>query len=88
MLTIHSPKFASVRPEITKNSPTYRNKRITSAQDNYINEVRHKIEISSPKLSEGKKKKSYMDLPTCINVLPKSNKGNKEIIDSIQNLKE
>lgn len=86
MLTIHSPKFSTGKTEITKNSPTFRQKRAPSLLENYAVESRPKLEGDSPaKL----KRRSRLDShPGSILSRPSKDKGAKEIIDSIQNLKE
>jgi len=76
MLTIHSPKFSTGKTEITKNSPTFRSKRAPSAQDTYTLESKSKVGDSPTKLSEGRKKKSYLDLhPSALISKPTKEKG-------------
>lgn len=90
MLTIHSPKFSVGKTEITKNSPTFRHRRVPSAQDHYTVESHPKALAESPaKLSEGRKKKSQLETNTTTLAHKHSSKdkGTREIIDSIQNLK-
>ncbi len=62
MITIHSPKFSTGKPEITKNSPTFRSKRAPSVLDNSCTDSMPKLIAESPsKLSVDRKRKSHND---------------------------
>lgn len=62
MITIHSPKFSTGKPEITKNSPTFRGKRAPSITENYCTDSMPRMIAESPsKLSADRKRKSHND---------------------------
>jgi hypothetical protein len=100
MLTIHSPKFsASSRVELLHNklSPSFRNKRVPSAQDHYSTESNNiknsKTESPSKFSEEVLRRKSQLgeNNPLAMNN-PNSkkskDKNTQNIIDSIHYLKE
>jgi hypothetical protein len=87
---MHSPKFSTAKPEITKNSPKFRGKRAPSVIENYCTDSMPRVVTLSPlNLSADRKRKSNNDNSSnSFTTKPISKqKGTKEIIYSIQQLK-